>query len=114
MRNKNFDRIKKTFALLLLLFFVLSITAASASASGNSNYGKTEDGYKDGYDKGSEDGKIQAKKDCEQYGSRDVLSKIPSPPDSDGWTEYYKDNYKNVYEKGYVDGYNQIRYGCLK
>jgi hypothetical protein len=111
MTNKKFCRLKKTIAFLLMVLFILSVTAASASAT-CTNGGMNGNG--DGYNKGFEDGKMQAKIDCEKYGSKDVLSKIPSPPDQQGCTEYYKDNYKNGYEKGYVVGYNQIRYDCLK
>lgn len=113
MRNKKFDRLKKTFALLLVSCFTFSMAAASVSVAGSSDLGMTGNGYSDGYNKGYEDGKMQAIKDCLQYGSRDVLSKIPSPPDQYGWTEYYRDNYKNGYESGYIFGYNQVRYGCL-
>lgn len=114
MRNKKFDRLKKTIAILLVLCFALSVTVVSASAADNRNCGENEYGYKDGYNKGYEDGKIHGQKDCEQYGSKDALSKIPSPPDKYGWTKYYRDNYKCGYEKGFIGSYNQIRYNCLK
>jgi flagellar biosynthesis/type III secretory pathway protein FliH len=107
--NRKPGRIKKTFAILLALCFVLSVTAASASAAGNSR-----DGYSDGYKKGYDDGKKQGQKDCEQYGGKETLSKIPSPSNEDGWTSDYKDSYNNGYKKGYIDGYNGIRYLCLK
>ena len=111
MINNKFGRIKKTFAILLILCFVLSVTAAAASAAGNS---KNKDGYSNGYGKGYEDGKKQGKKDCNQYGSRETLSKIPIPPNNSQWTKYYKDSYNKGYQKGYIDGYNGNRYTCLK
>lgn len=111
MKNKNFDKIKKTFAVLLAFCFVLSVTAAAASAADNS---KNKDGYGDGYAKGQKDGKNQGKKDCEKYGSREILSKIPSPFNEYGWTKYYRDSYNRGYEKGYLDSYNINRYLCLK
>jgi hypothetical protein len=114
MRNKRFDRIKKALAILLVLCFALSVTAVSASAADNSNCGENGYGYKDGYNKGNEDGKIQGQKDCEQYGSKETLLKIPSPLNEFGWSKYYRDNYNCGYEKGYVDAYNRIRYDCLK
>jgi hypothetical protein len=105
MINRKLGRIKKHFVILLVLGFVLSVTAASASAAGNG---------KDGYNKGYDDGKKQGQKDCEQYGSRETLSKIPSPPSKNGWTRQNRDNYNSDYEKGYIDGYNGKRYSCLK
>lgn len=109
MINKEFDKIKKTFAVLLILCFVLSVMAASANAADNS-----KDGYSDGYKKGYDDGKKQGQKDCKQYGSKETLSKIPSPPNRDGWTKPYRDSYNSGYEKGYIDSYNGNRYTCLK
>jgi flagellar biosynthesis/type III secretory pathway protein FliH len=114
MRNKKIDRMKRNLAILLLLGFALSVTAASASAADNINHGKSQKGYIDGYNKGYEDGKIQGQKDCEQYGITDILSKIPSPYNEYSWLKDYRDSYNIGYEKGYIDGYNQIRYGCLK
>jgi uncharacterized membrane protein len=108
MRNKKFDRMKKTLAILLVLCFALSVTVASASAADN------KDGYNKGYNKGYQDGKIKGQKDCKKYGSKETLSKIPSPPNEYGWTKYYKDNYNEGYEKGYIESYNRIRYDCLK
>jgi hypothetical protein len=114
MKNKEFDRIKKTLIILLVLCFAQTASAALASAADNSNYGKDEDGFKDGYNKGFEDGKIQGQIECEQYGNNSTLSKIPSPFNDNSWSQNYRDNYNNGYEKGYIDGYNQSRYGCLK
>jgi hypothetical protein len=111
MRNKKFDRIKKTLAILLILCFALSVTAASVSAAGNS---KDKDGYSDGYKKGYNDGKKQGDKDCEEYGSTENLSKVPIPSSKDSWTIYYKSSYNTGYKKGYIDGYNGNRYKCLK
>jgi hypothetical protein len=110
----KFVWIKKTACILLMLFFILSVTAASASAADTGTGSTNGYGYIAGYNKGFEDGKVQAKKDCEQYGSKDILSKIPSPPEQYGCAEYYKHNFNNGYEKGYVIGYNLVRYGCLK
>lgn len=84
MINKKFDGIKKTFTVLLILCFILSVTTASASAAVNS---KNKDGYSDGYRKGYEDGKRQGQKDRNQYGSREapslkfhLLPTIPNGP----------------------------------
>lgn len=111
MITKKFDGIKKTFVILLILCFILSVTTVSASAAGNS---KNKDGYNDGYRKGYEDGKGQGQKDCNKYGSKESLSKIPTPPNNSQWTKDYKDSYNRGYQKGYIDGYNGNRYTCLK
>ena len=124
MGNKKFGRIKKTLAVLLMLCFTLSITAASAEASDDSNgyndgYYKGYDdgcnkGHDDGYNKGHDDGKIQGEKDCKQYGSKENLSKIPSPALKSDWDISYKTSYGEGYTKGYIEGYNKNRYSCLK
>ncbi|HEY3362307.1 MAG TPA: hypothetical protein VGK06_10955 [Methanosarcina sp.] len=102
---------KKTFAILLILCFILSVITVSASAADNI---KNKDGYNDGYRKGYEDGKRQGQIDCNQYGSKEALSKIPAPPNNSQWAKYYKENYNRGHQKGYIDGYNGNRYNCLK
>lgn len=114
MRNRKFDRIKRSLAILLVLCFALSLSVVSASAAGNSNYVMTGDGHTDGYNKGYEDGKTQAQLECEQYGSTSTLSKIPSPYNDYSWSKQYTDDYNKGYVSGYIDGYNKTRYGCLK
>lgn len=114
MKTKKFARSKKTLAILLLLCFVLSVTAALVSADDNIKYGKSKDGYKDGYSKGYEDGKIQGQNDCEQYGSTEVLNKIPTPFNQISWTKDYIESYNKGYKVGYFDGYSKSRYECLK
>ncbi len=111
MKNKKFERIKKTFAVLLVLCFVLSATVASASANDNN---KNKDGYRDGYKKGIDNGRKQGQKDCEQYGSRETLSKISAPHIEYSWPDYYKASYSAGYSAGYIYSYNEIRYKCLK
>jgi hypothetical protein len=101
MANKIFDRITKTMAILLLLCFVLSVTVASVNAAAfEDKYGQ---GYKDGYSKGSKDGK----KDCDQYGSEDILKKMPGSSNNDK-------SYSKGFILGYTTGYNEERYSCLK
>jgi hypothetical protein len=125
MKNKKFGRIKKTFAVLLVLCFVLSATVASASATEkNKNkdgydknkdvYDKNKDRYTDGYKKGIDDGRKHGQKDCEQYGSRETLSKISIPYIIYSWPDEYKESYEDGYRAGYVYSYNEIRYKCLK
>lgn len=114
MNTKKFDRSKKTLAILLLLCFVFSVTAALVSADDNIKYGKSEAGYKDGYSKGYKDGKIQGHNDCEQYGSTEVLNKIPTPFNQINWTKNYIESYNEGYKDGYLEGYSESRYKCLK
>ncbi|WP_048170416.1 hypothetical protein [Methanosarcina siciliae] len=114
MKTKRFDRSKKTLAILLLLSFVLSVTAALGSADDNINYGKSKDGYEDGHSKGYEDGKIQGQNDCEQYGGTEVLNKIPTPVNQLSWTKDYIESYNKGYKDGYLDSYSKSRYECLK
>lgn len=142
MRNKKFDRIKKTLAILLVLCFVLSVTAASVSADDSSkygknkedfrddsnnygknkedlrddshNYGKNKEGFREGYQDGYKDGKTQGQKDCEKYGIKEIIQKIPTPFNKYSWTKYSKENYNEGYKRGYLEGYSKSRYTCLK
>lgn len=114
MKNNTFDRIKKTLAILLAVCFLLSVTTASVSATENSRYGKNKVAYGDGYSKGYSVGKEQGKKDCKQYGSTEILKRIPRPFTKYSWTAAYKKSYKNGYKSGYIDGYSGIRYECLR
>ncbi len=101
MANKIFDRITKTMAILLVLCFVLSVTVASVNAAAfEDKYGQ---GYTDGYSKGSNDGK----KDCNQYGSKDILKKMPNPPNKGK-------SYIKGFILGYTTGYSEKRYSCLE
>lgn len=109
MVNRKCGRIKKAFTVLLVLGFVLSVTATSAIAASNN-----KNGFSDGYRKGYDGGKKQGQKDCSKYGIREVLSKIPLPSINHSWTKIYKDTYGRGFHKGYLDGYNGNRYLCLK
>jgi hypothetical protein len=125
MENKRFERVKKTFAVLLVLCFVLSATVASASATeknenkdgydkNKDGFDKNKDGYIIGYKKGIDDGRKHGQKDCEQYGSRETLSKISILGIKYSWPDNYKKSYEEGYRTGYIDSYNEIRYNCLK
>jgi hypothetical protein len=122
MENKKFERVKKTFAVLLVLCFVLSATVASASATeknkSKDGYDKNKDSYKDGYidgyKKGIDDGRKHGQKDCELYGSRETLSKIYIPNIKYSWPDDYKESYEDGYRAGYIYSYNEMRYNCLK
>jgi len=110
MITKKFGRRKKALAVLLVVCFLLSVTVASVSAADNT---RNKDGYSDGYKEGYEDGRKQGEKDCNQYGSREALSKIPSPPSDYRWTKNYKNSFNRGYQNGYIEGYNGNRYTCL-
>jgi hypothetical protein len=130
--NRKFERVKKTFAVLLVLCFVLSATVASANATeknenkdgydknkdgfdkNKDGFGKNKEGYIIGYKKGIDDGRKHGQKDCEQYGSRETLSKIPIPGIKYSWPDNYKKSYEEGYRTGYISSYNEIRYNCLK
>lgn len=114
MRNKRFDRLKKTLAILLVVCFTLSVTVTSVNAADEDEKYKDAKGYIEGYEAGYKEGKEQGDKDCEQYGSIENLSKIPSPTNETNWTEEYTDSYNIGYKKGYIDGYSGSRYECLK
>lgn len=114
MGKQIFCRFKKTLSVSLLVFFLISLTAASASATqvkGTRSYqlgyqSGAQDGYKVGYDAGSED--------CLKSGQKGVLTKIPDPLIKDNWIENYKIGYKEGFKQGYINGYNDGRFKCLK
>ena len=87
MGDMKIDIIKKPLAILLILCFLLSVTAASVSAAHNNQQDNGKDAYKKGFNKGYKDGKKQAKKDCEQHGRKEVLRKISKPFFIHGWTK---------------------------
>ncbi len=122
MGKKTFARVTKIMAILLAVLFLVTVTTVSAytTIGGETNdrntiiihddkhrfvdhddkYGQ---GYKDGYSKGFNDGK----KDCNKYGSKEILNKIPDPT--------YKDkSYSKGFILGYTTGYNEKRYLCLQ
>ncbi len=101
MENKILNKTTKAMAILLVLCFLLSVTVASVNAAAfEDKYGQ---GYKDGYSKGSNDGK----KDCIQYGSKDILKKMPSSSNNN-------ESYSKGFIRGYTNGYTEQRYLCLK
>lgn len=84
----------KSIILLLLLCFLFSVSVAAASS------------YDDGYQKGSIDGARQAQKDCNDYGCKEILSKIPfMSPNKD---------FNHGYLNGFLEGYHKNRFSGLK
>jgi len=110
MPNKIFDKIKKTMAISLALCFLLSVAVASVNAATfeqNNNPSGNSNNYRQGYEDGLEKGRIDAKKDCSQYGRENTLTKIPTPSNNEK-------SYIEGFTKGYLTSYNEERYTCLK
>ncbi|MHB8103675.1 MAG: hypothetical protein ACYDEF_16295 [Methanosarcina sp.] len=114
MEKQTFARIIKVLSFLLLIFFIMFLTAASAGAKNvyvpcdyqvGSQAG-AQYGYKVGYDAGY--------KDCLKYGLKGVLTKIPVPDIKDEWTNNYKRGYIESFKKEYIEGYHDVRFACLK
>lgn len=86
MGEHTFHKIKKTMAVLLLVLFVVSVTAAAVSAN-QADYNRGfKDGLRDGYKYGFE----QCKKDQ------------PRP-----FTQKYAVPAEDDYDRGYAEGYDQ-------
>ena len=106
MGKQKFTRSTKILSVLSLVFFVISVTAASASgnvhidasahdrdasASKKNDYGSrdykigslsgSQYGYKEGYNAGLED--------CLKHRQEGVLTKMTEPEINDKWTENY-------------------------
>lgn len=117
MGNTQYDRIKKLLAILLVVLFLISVTAASVDAKPNVYHSKDisyKKGYSDGEKKGERDGKKDGAKDCTRHGRANVLKKMPGPFNKKNWTGEYKTRYNDGYRAGYLKGYNHERYSCLK
>lgn len=130
MGKQKFTRSTKILSVLSLVFFVISVTSASASgthidasphdrdasASNKNGYGPRDSkigflsgfqyGYKEGYNAGIED--------CLKHRQEGVLTKMTEPEINDKWTEKYKRSYREGFNKGYLNGYNDARFKCLK
>jgi transcription elongation factor len=93
--------IKGKNVFLLLIFFVLFVSNASAST--------WDDGYKTGYNDGSSVGANQAHADNAAYGNQNLFSAAPEcniQTDS----RDYRSGYKSGYREGYYCSYRNIRY----
>ena len=135
MGKQTFNRIKKIQSVLLLVFFIMFVTATSASAkNGNdfTNY-KTDSqadvhddhkadygtrdykiGFLGGATEGHKAGYYAGYKDCLKSGKKGILTEIIGPNIKDEWTENHKKGYKEGFNKGYLSGYNDARFKCLK
>ena len=124
MGKQKFTRSTKILSVLSLVFFVISVTAASASgnahidasASETNGHGSRDSkigslsgsqyGYKEGYNAGLED--------CLKHRQEGVLTKMTEPEINNKWTRNYKISYRKGFNKGYLNGYNDARFKCLK
>lgn len=93
MEKQILDRIKKTMAVLLLTLFVVSVTAAAASAT-QAQYDK---GFKDGMAAGYKDGLAQCKKDQPKPLSKTSTKAVMTDYDK-GYAAGYDQGFKNGYK----------------
>jgi hypothetical protein len=115
MGKQTPNRIKKILSVLLLVSFVIFVTAASASARNvNISPPGSKGGYDAGYQNGYKSGYDIGHQDCLKYGKKGTLTKIPAAFIKDNWTEKYKKDYKDGFKIGYISGYHSERYKCLK
>ncbi len=131
MGKQKFTRSTKILSVLSLVFFVISVTTASASgnahidssahdrdtsASKKNGYDSRDSkigslsgsqyGYKEGYNAGLED--------CLKHRQEGVLTKMTESEINNKWTRNYKISYRKGFNKGYLNGYNDARFNCLK
>jgi flagellar biosynthesis/type III secretory pathway protein FliH len=136
MEKQSFDRIKKTFGVLMLVSFIMFVTSMSATANTHdrdaSKNPNTHDrdasatepngyGFRDnkigslsGYHYGYKEGSNVGLEDCLKHRQEGVLTQITDSEINDEWTENYQKGYKKGYKNGYINGYNDARFKCLK
>ena len=109
---KQMNKISKILGVLLLVSFIIFVTATSTSAeSVDANY---QAGYQAGVQQGCIVGYNNGLKDCSAHGQNAVLTKISDPVIKDGWKDNYKTGYKKGYNEGYLASYSKGRFKCLK
>jgi hypothetical protein len=125
MGKQKFTRLTKTLSVLLLVSFIMFVTAASASANAHDrdasasetnghgsrdskigSLSSSQYGYKEGYNAGLED--------CLKHRQEGVLTKMTEPEINNKWPRNYKINYRKGFNKEYLNGYNDARFNCLK
>lgn len=114
MGKQTFTKITKILSFLLLVSFIMSVTAASASAISVKGPRDYQIGYRAGSQYGYKVGHHGGYEDCLKYGQKGVLTHIPAPAIKNDWTKNYKRGYKGGYKRGYIAGYNDERYKCLQ
>ena len=115
MRKQTSNKIKKTLSVLLLVSFIMFVTAASVNAKNvNNSHLSYEGGYAKGYLDSYKNGYNAGHQDCLKYGKQGIITKIPDPVIKDNWTKDYAKDYTDGFKKGYISGYDSGRYTCLK
>ena len=113
MGKQTFTKITKILSFLLLVSFIMSVTAASASAISVKGPRDYQIGYRASSQYDYKVGHHDGYEDCLKYGQKGVLTHIPAPAIKNDWTKNYKRGYKGGYKRGYIAGYNDERYKCL-
>lgn len=117
-------RIKKTFCFFTMVFFIISLTAAAASAVPLKEWKEYKQGYTEGYkrgyssghNKGYNDGRDGCENDAaysiKQVNALTVTSNELSKRYGKAYATGFRDGYKKGYEKGYCPGYNKGYASC--
>src|SRR5665811_1927650 len=98
MEKQTFTKITKILSFLLLVSFIMSVTAASASAISVKGPRDYQIGYRTGSQYGYKVGHHDGYEDCLKYGQTGVLTHIPAPAIKNDWT---KNNWTKNYKRGY-------------
>ncbi len=124
MDKETFARVKKLLFILLLVFFVMSLTAASISASLNLRWGpESKQNYNYAYAIGENDANTAGYNAGNTAGFNDCESGLPNnggntninmAPKSDaaydiGYADGHNIKYKLEYKQGYIDGYKNCQ-----
>jgi len=130
MGKQTFEKTKKTLGILLLVFFVVSITVTAVSArivgpTNTSKFGPVskqnyDKGARDGSDKGYSDGHTAGMRlgdsDCKtgkpNSGGKDVKGNATAKSSS-AYDLGYADGYNALYPMGYSIGYTQGYNDCI-
>lgn len=118
-------RTRKALGILLSVLFVMSITAATASANIDiSKYGPHDKiNYKDGYNNGFHDGSKAGYADGMKNGYNDCQKGLDNDSENGGTNNLvfkcgaaydigYADGYNNGYRQGYIAAYKAGYNGC--
>jgi len=109
-----FDRMKRTIAILLVVCFLVSLTATAVSASTQDYKDGCKAGYKAGYDAGEKKGYADGYADGSETAReltayKALISKEKETFSSEdyrkGYRACYPKGYENGYKKGYGDGF---------
>jgi hypothetical protein len=107
-------KMKKILGILLAVSFVVSVTAASASANPIKNIHIYQLGYNVGAKAGYKAGFDAGHQDCIKYRQKGATTKIPNSVNKACWSQDYRIGYNMGFKNSFITGYNNGRYGCLK